>query len=258
MNRLTIIISTMNERILGMEKAIRIVHPQIKYLIIHQNRSNISVPDFLKRNDIEIINTLTLGISKSRNIGIKNCKTEYAIIGDDDVTYIEEGLIKTLDIIDIDKPDFASFKIETPEGEPEFKIYPLQKLFFKNSHLTVASIEILINVNKIKSKYIAFDERFGLGTLLRQSEEEIFIHDVIDNDLNGTYYPIFFVKHPYESTGTKKIKESKKYFLKGALSQRLGQKYKLPRFDSPIRHFKNAVFLYCGKMYITLTQRTYL
>ena len=104
---LTIIISTLNERILNIEKAISLIHPQINYLIIHQNKKAIKTPEFLKREDIRIINTLSKGLSKSRNIGLKNCKTEYAIIGDDDVEYIEDGIIKILDIIKTSAPDFA-------------------------------------------------------------------------------------------------------------------------------------------------------
>jgi len=258
MCRLTIIISTLNEGIFRMESAINIVHPQIKYLIIHQNTSNVNKPAFLERPDIEVITTNTKGLSKSRNIGLKNCKTEYAIIGDDDLEYIVEGLINVLEIIKIDSPDFASFKIQTPSDELEFKEYPTEKLFFKDSHITVASIEMLINVEKIKQKNIAFDERFGLGTYLRQSEEEIFISDLTKNGLNGIYYPIFIVKHPYESTGTKPVKESFKYFLKGCVSERLGEKYKLPKFNSFLRYLKNTIFLHMGRIYIAFTKRSYL
>jgi glycosyltransferase involved in cell wall biosynthesis len=258
MYHLTIIISTFNKRILNLENAVKVIHPQIKYLIIHQNKDRVEIPSFLRRNDIEVVNTISKGLSKSRNIGIKNCKTEYALIADDDVEYIEEALEKVLEITKTDAPDFASFKIKTPDSEPEFKDYPSEKHLFKNSYIPVASIEILLNINVIKNKQIAFDERFGLGTKLRQGEEEILIQDLIKKGLNGVFYPLFLVKHPYESTGTKPIKESKKYFLKGALSQRLGTKYKLPKFNSLIRSFKNTVFLYAGKMYIILTKRTYL
>lgn len=258
MCNLTIIISTFNERILHVENAVKIVHPQIKYLIIHQNKASVKVPLFLQRDDIKIINTITKGLSKSRNIGIKNCKTKYALIADDDVEYIEEALEKVLEIMKDDAPDFASFKVKTPNDEPEFKNYPSEKHLFKNSYIPVASIEILLNINAIKNKQIAFDERFGLGTKLRQGEEEIFIQDLIRKGFNGIFYPLFLVKHPYESTGTKPIKESKKYFLKGALSQRLGKKYKLPKFNSLIRSFKNIIFLYSGKMYILFTKRTRL
>lgn len=258
MHTLTLIISTLNEGILRMENAVKIVHPQIKYLIIHQNNCKTELPSFLKREDIEVITTQTTGLSKSRNIGVRNCKTTYAIIGDDDVEYLEEGIAKVLEIIKAEVPDFAAFKIKTPDDEPEFKEYATEKHAFETHYPAVASIEILINIEKIKSEKIAFDERFGLGTRLRQGEEEIFIKDLIKNNLKGFYYPIFLVKHPFESTGTKPIKESLKYFLKGAFSKRTDKKIMMPDFDSPFRELKNKIFFYLGKVYILVTKRTYL
>lgn len=48
MHTLTLIISTLNEGILRMENAVKVVHPQIKYLIIHQNNGKKELPHFLK------------------------------------------------------------------------------------------------------------------------------------------------------------------------------------------------------------------
>ena len=255
---LTIIISTLNERILNIEKAISLIHPQINYLIIHQNKKAIKTPEFLKREDIRIINTLSKGLSKSINIGLKNCKTKYAIIGDDDVEYIEDGIIKILDIIKTSAPDFATFKIKTPNDEQDFKNYPLKKHSFNDFYIPVASIEILLNITKIKNKRLAFDERFGLGTILKRGEEEIFIQDLIRNGLMGFFHPIFIVKHPYESTGTLPIKESFRYFLKGAIAERLNLQLNNLNFNSFIRSFKNRIFMLAGRSYILFTKRTKL
>lgn len=258
MSNVTIIISTLNEGILHLEKTIKLIHPNIRYLIVHQNVEKIGLPSFLQRKDIEVIETPTKGLSVSRNIGLRNCKTDYGIIADDDVEYIEDGITQLLEIIKTDKPDFATFKIKTPDDEPDFKDYPLAKHDFSKSILQVASIEILLNVKKIRNKHIAFDERFGLGTKLRQAEEEIFIHDLIDYDFYGTYYPLFFVKHPYESTGSKIIKESHKYFLKGAFAQRTRQKHKIHRYESLIRFLKNIFWFHIGRFYILSTKKTIL
>jgi glycosyltransferase involved in cell wall biosynthesis len=258
MPELTIIISTLNERILNTEKAVSFIHPQIKYLIIHQNKSAIKLPQFLKREDIQVVNSLSKGLSKSRNIGIKNCKTKYALIGDDDVEYEKDGIIKILEIIKTESPDFATFKIKTPNGQPEFKNYPTEKHFFRSSYIPVASIEILLNIKKIKDKRLAFDERFGLGTKLKRGEEEIFIQDLIKNGLWGVFYPIYIVKHPFESTGTKPMKESFRYFFKGAFSERLGLQLNQLNFNNFIRCIKNRIFMQAGRFYILFTQKTKL
>ena len=113
---LTIIISTYDEGILELKKAIKIENPSIKYLIVFQNPKHIRIPDFLNRKDIDIIDSKTKGLSVSRNIGIENCKTPYALLSDGDVEYIDEGLDQVLEIIQKEKIDFATFKIKTYDG----------------------------------------------------------------------------------------------------------------------------------------------
>lgn len=253
---LTILISTLNEGVLGLKNLISINHPEIRYLIVHQNHNNISLPDFLKRDDIEVVDTKTKGLSKSRNIGLKRCTTDYALIADDDVEYVETGLMKILEIIRTIKPDFASFKIQTPDNEPPFRLYKTEKYSFDKGYISIASIELLLNIYSLKENNILFDERFGLGTRLRQGEEEILIHDMLQKKLNGYYFPYFIVKHPYESTGTRPIKESRKYFLKGAFAKRLNNKTEIPNYSSSIRNLKNSIFFNLGKCYISLTSKT--
>ena len=113
-------------------------------------------------------------------------------------------------------------------------------------------------IQKIKDKRLAFDERFGLGTKLKRGEEEIFIQDLIKNGLWGVFYPIYIVKHPFESTGTKPMKESFRYFFKGAFSERLGLQLNQLNFNNFIRCIKNRIFMQAGRFYILFTQKTKL
>ncbi len=188
---LTIIISTYDEGILELKKAIKIENPSIKYLIVFQNPKHIRIPDFLNRKDIDIIDSKTKGLSVSRNIGIENCKTPYALLSDDDVEYIEEGLDQVLEIIQKEKIDFATFKIKTYDGEPEYNDYSSEKEEIKNIQHYISSIEILVNLQTLKLKKIKFDERFGLGTFLMKGEEEILIHDLQKKNSIGFYFPIY-------------------------------------------------------------------
>lgn len=251
---LTIIISTLNEGIYNCKNAVLIQDSKLCYLIIHQNLNGCIVPEFLKRDDISIITSRSKGISKSRNIGIQNCNTTYALIADDDVKYTEDGLQDILKIIKTDKPDFATFKIKTLNGEPVYKDYPIKKIDLNlEPHHNISSIEILINIIKIKFKDIKFDERFGLGAKFIKGEEEIFISDLKNTNFKGIYYPIDLVIHPYESSGKLKLKESYNYFLKGAVFTR--QKKNQPCFNhfNIIRKLKNQFFYNLGKLYIKVT-----
>jgi len=208
----------------------------------------------LNRKDITIIESQTKGLSKSRNIALLNCKTEYALIADDDIEYITEGLEKVIKIIQNESPDFATFKIKTYEGQPEYKDYPKEKKCIdENYEGWLSSIEILLNIDKIKTKRIKFDQRFGLGTLLKKGEENILIYDLLTNGLKGIYYPIYIVKHPFESSGKKATSERLHYFLKGCITQRTKTKTKdLFVNFSTFRKFKNMLFFHLGKLYINV------
>ncbi|MGO2103617.1 MAG: glycosyltransferase [Psychroflexus halocasei] len=219
---LSILISTLNEGIYNLEQTVALKRPEIRYLIIHQTKKKFQTPDFLNREDITIIKSSSTGLSKSRNIAIKNCVTEYGLIADDDVEYISEGIDEVIKIIKSKKPDFATFKIKTPEFEQEYKNYAQESFEISlKSHHFFSSVEILLNVNLLKNKNIYFDERFGLGTPLKASEEEILIYDLITNNNMGCYYPIYIVEHPYESSGKQNKSYNFKIFKKGALDARL-------------------------------------
>lgn len=219
---LTILISTMGEGIQSVKPAVEIQNPNIHYLLVHQNFEGVEIPSYLlNRSDIQIFKTHTKGLAASRNIALQNCQTSYALIADDDVRYIPEGLGQLIDIIQKDKPDFALFKIHTNEGEPEYKDYPKHSYELGELQHWVSSIEILVNVDKIKEDAILFDERFGLGTSLDRGEEEVFVKDLLAKKWKGVYYPIYLVLHPYMSSGKIERSLAKDYYFKGAFDFRV-------------------------------------
>lgn len=249
---LTIMISCLDDRIRQLVNATKILHPEIQYLIIHQNNKGIQVPEFLIRSDITVLTSFTKGLTKSRNIGLENCQTEYVLISDDDVEYIPRGLDKVLFIIKNDKPDFAAFKIKTNISDQVYKNYSseLTRIRQPFSHW-FSSIEILLNANKIRKSKIFFDERFGLGTLLKRGEEEVLIHDCLKNNLIGTYYPEFIVIHPKESTGSKKRSDKEQCFFLGALSERISMKINIEYLHRNRRNrIRNKIYFYLGASYI--------
>lgn len=218
---LTILISTMAEGIQFLKPAIEFEDPEINYLIVHQEFEGMEIPSYLKnRSDIEIVKTYSKGLAASRNVALKNCKTSYALIADDDVRYIPHGLAQVMEIIEKDKPDFALFKISTHKGEPEYKAYPKQSYELGELLHWVSSIELLVNVDKLKEDSILFDERFGLGTTLDRGEEEIFVKDMLAKKWNGIYYPIYLVMHPYMSSGKIERSLANDYFFRGAFDYR--------------------------------------
>lgn len=222
---LTVLISTLEEGIYDLEKAVRLRHPSVRYLIVHQTDSVDELPDHLQnRQDVTVVQSATRGIAVSRNIGLKHCQTTYALIADDDVELIWQGMTELLDMIKLDAPDFALFKIQTPPGQPEYKDYPAKP--YKITHLKhwVSSIEIVVNVAKARKEGRYFDERFGLGTLLNRGEEEIFVTDLIRNNWRGFYFPVYIVKHPFSSSGKRQRSLKDRFFFQGAYDTRVGKR----------------------------------
>lgn len=219
---LTIVIATMGSGIERLEEVLSFRHPAVRYLIVQQIEDEEAVPQYLQsRADVEVVQSRSLGLSRSRNIGLQHCRSPYALIGDDDVTFLPQGIVEMLDIIDRDRPDFALFKIKTNEGEPAYKSYPTEKYRIDSLRHWVSSIEILVRVDLVKEQGILFDERFGLGSKLGRGEEEVFVQDLIRNGWRGAYYPVFVVRHPYESSGKRKRSREEQEFFQGAFDARV-------------------------------------
>lgn len=218
---LTILISTWEEGLFYLENAIKIRHPLISYMIIHQTQTENRLPAYLaERTDVSVIVSHTKGLAVSRNIGLKNCKTPYALIADDDVEYIPAGIEELLAILQRRSVDFVLCKIRTPDDEPEYKSYPTEPYRIGELKHWVSSIEIVVDVEKLREKDIYFDERFGLGAKLDRGEEEVFISDLIKNKWKGFYFPIYIVKHPYLSSGKEERGIKEQWFFQGALDAR--------------------------------------
>lgn len=221
---ITVLVSTLNGGINKLSKLITIQDKRVGYLIVHQVTNNdFSIPEFLKRCDIEVLQFKDRGLVKSRNLAIKNCKTKFGLIADDDISYIREGFLKMLNILESEENlDFATFQIRTPEGEPPYKTYPTEEYVIgKNPKHWFTSGEMVLNIETLKAKKIYFDTRFGLGTFLERGEEDVLIYDLVKANCFGMFYPLELFIVPLESSGKRKRSDFKQFFYLGALHQRL-------------------------------------
>jgi glycosyltransferase involved in cell wall biosynthesis len=223
---LNILISTIDD---GIEKVNRVLLPfreDVKYIVSHQYRDekHLSIPKDLMREDVFVSQIPGSGLTKSRNNAIKKATGDICIIADDDVKYTNEYFDSIMNVYTSDKSiDVACFKIKTEEGRPEYKNYPDSK--FKIDSITSyspSSIEITFRLDKVRTKDLKFDHRFGLGSPLEGGGENLFIHDCIQEGLNVYFIPLYIVDHPFEST----IKSFSKYHTRrnkvsGALDYRL-------------------------------------
>jgi glycosyltransferase involved in cell wall biosynthesis len=245
MDRLTVLISTLNGGINCLQKTVVQENNLVQYLVIQQinDSKKYNIPIFLQRKDIEVIQILGCGLSKSRNTAIKNCKTRYALLADDDLAYFENFFEKILAKFRKNKNlTLAAFQIETPENESNYKDYPDFSYNLKEEKHWLSSVEIAFDVEKIREKKIEFDERFGLCAKIPRGEEQIFVKDVINSGLETMYFPEKIVLHPFESSG-KQQEPSKKYcFYQGAIQKRTNSIKKFPKQINRFYYFCKGIF----------------
>lgn len=224
--RLTVLFSTIDDRIKQLlQKELPII-PEVRYLVVWQRTKPTDslehlVEDSTKKQPMDVIRLEGKGISRSRNAAIKALQTEFAIFSDDDVEYTEEQLKMVIQAFDEQSfADILLFQMSDYEGHL-MKNYPSFPYDYRNTpkRTFVSSCEIAFR----KTAAIPFfDERFGLGSdYLTVGEEEVFIHEAASKGLNITYIPKV-VCRTNPSTTSKRLKDDDKFWRsKGAVNYML-------------------------------------
>lgn len=202
--KINILISTIDDRIFNIKNVILDPREDVEYILSHQYTSEKfkKIPDELFRDDVIISQIPGKGVAKSRNNVIRMATGDVGLFADDDAVY-KEDYFDLLKNVFLNDPDLsvALFKIKTNYGEPEYKPYPDEKLILQKKLFSISTLEIGIDIQKIKDSNILFDERFGAGQEnIIGSEESIFVEDCMDLGLKVVYFPEFIAQHPYEST----------------------------------------------------------
>lgn len=197
--RLEILMSTMNKTSLSF---LDTIFPNYKLkdlhvLIINQTEANKELHSDYE--NIRVINSYEKGLSKSRNLAIKNALGDICLIADDDIEYIED--FENIIIESFEKFDDASvirFKIDTFSGDA-YKTYPniSKRLTVKNDIENTSSIEIAFKRTHIVANNLKFDPLFGLGSNFQSGEEYLFLKEVLKKRLPIYIENKFIVKHKY-------------------------------------------------------------
>ncbi|EKO3914738.1 glycosyltransferase family 2 protein, partial [Vibrio metschnikovii] len=177
-------------------------HPKINYLLVHQI-VGLSIDRYiqghkhLKQQGFNIIVSTEKGLSRSRNLAIENCDTDYIIFSDDDNNYDEElyNIISRI-IFKNKECQFFSFIISDNQGE-HFKKYPsVSHYHTKRSILRLSSIENCYLMSFLKDNKVRFNESFGLGSIYPACEQPIFASDIINCGGKGIFVPEVITYHP--------------------------------------------------------------
>ena len=193
MSRLTVLISTINDRIQSVPKMLLPRHEDISYLVSFQY----TLPEFLKeipdeltaREDVLVLPHPSMGLSVNRNNSLRNCRTELAVLADDDTVFTIAQLEKIIETFDAHpEVQIACFQAYTTEGKP-LKNYADHEFNYEDRPRGTyfSSCEIALRTDV---QLPSFDTRFGLGSeYLSCGEEEVFIHMAYKSGLAVRYFP---------------------------------------------------------------------
>lgn len=207
MAQLTLLISTIDQRIQKVSNVLLSEDEDIRYVVCFEyttpeNKALVPLT-LLSRKDVDLVYVEGKGLSKSRNAALRNCKTPYALIADDDAVYTFNGLQQIL-LTFRQHPDvdIACFQVADLSGKP-FRNYYSQSFRYdekpKGSYFI--SLEIAI---KLTPQLPSFDEHFGLGSsYLSCGEEEVFLEQSCRKGLTIQYFPIEIARTQRNTTGSK-------------------------------------------------------
>ncbi len=188
-------------------------------LIINQTSAECTV--FSNDPKIRVINSFEKGISKSRNLAIENAVGDICLLADDDVVFLkgfENHIVQSHS--ELKDADVITFKTLTTENKPYSK-YPKERTHLDTFCIYVLSIEISFKRLSIVNGTVRFNENFGLGATFQDSENHIFLLDLIKyKHLKLVFEPEFIVIHEPLSSSDE-INSDRLIFARGALNYKL-------------------------------------
>jgi glycosyltransferase involved in cell wall biosynthesis len=207
---------------------------------------------------IKFISTKERGLSKSRNMAIRNSRADLCLIADDDEcldTNYPQTIIKAFQ--DYPEADVIAFDF-TMGGNPQKNYGKEVKKIGYLSALRISSVQIAFRRQLIMEKGICFDEEMGAGTGHGSGEENKFLYDCLRNGLNILFVPEHILSLEERTTSTWFTGYNEKFYLqKGWATERYMGKYyaTIFAFYTAIRKYglykKNCSFFTALKAMLT-------
>ncbi|WP_310558203.1 glycosyltransferase [Flavobacterium sp.] len=219
---LEIVVSTMNRSTLDfLIPMFPFCHfSELSILILNQTQeSNLLVSQF---PSVRVVNSFEKGLSRSRNLALKNTIGKIVLIADDDVVYKKDFDTTIVQAHNqYGNKAVISFCIEKPNGLLFKKYLPNAKMNLSLIELfNVLSIEISLNKSVMDKIGVKFDENFGLGSKFEMGEEAIFLSDIKYKIDQIAFVPSSIAIHP-EISSNDKVNVSERYYIQGAFLARV-------------------------------------
>lgn len=227
-DKLFILISTIDERILNLNNILQVYDENIHYIISHQISQNLNedisffIEELIKRKDVQYSTLKGKGVARNRNNVLRFIQpSSICLILDDDIVLCKNAFLTVMkSFAENPSADFISFKILDLEGN-DYKYYPKEKQWHTLRTLTgIGTTEMAFKSDFILHNDIKFDERFGPGAEdYPLGEDFIFAMDLYRSKAKMLFLPIPIVKHPQGSTGSSL--DQKVIFARGAVFARV-------------------------------------
>ena len=165
------------------------------------------------------------GLSRSRNLAIKNTDSEFIWLLDDDVIIEPQELRDLLAFLSEQggKADIYRVRVGCSENRQGlYKQYTEQQRVSRLDLLRMNSIELVVNRRFIADKQLSFNPGIGLGTRFPGSEEIHFLLDAFDAGARIKMLHKVFVYHSCLEGGRRKAESDAIMEIRGATASRFG------------------------------------
>lgn len=166
-------------------------------LIINQCNEDSRIESSINGHKIIKISTTERGLSKSRNLAIKNAEGEICLICDDDELFTsnyEEIILSTFERNP--KADIIAFALNY--SRKQFSTKAGWKSFI--GAMKISSVQIAFRRERIIESGVLFDESMGAGTGHGGGEEVKFLFDCLKKGLKLYYCPKVIAKVDADSS----------------------------------------------------------
>ncbi|CAM5205826.1 glycosyltransferase family 2 protein [Alishewanella longhuensis] len=231
MYTLDILISCCNDSVDQIPALLPAPAAGVRFIVVHQqfhSQGNAEqIAALQTRSDVLYVASTSKGLSVSRNLALSHATADLVLFSDDDVAFLPDAFSQIRAAFgQMPTADVLTFRYCVTPGVYR-KQYPDK--ITRRSHFSifrVSSIEVVARRESLLKKHITFDERFGLGTALPVSEENIFLADCLTSGLQVWFYPATLVAHPEQTSGANW--NSERSFARGALFKRVFGRAGLP------------------------------
>lgn len=223
---ISMIVATLGERVDEINRLLKSLEEQknnqFELIVVSQDNHE-SIENILKKYKLNYkhIRIERKGLSLARNVGLNYANGDIITFSDDDCWYPTYAFEEINTVFKNNESDILCFNIFDPISNQMYKSYKTEI----NNNLSeidlcrISSIEIFIDLRKVRKVDMNFDERFGLGARFNSGEENILLSDLKTKRYSIKYIPKIIVYHQCKKLKNKM--NSEQAYCKGAMFKRM-------------------------------------